>query len=209
MRVAGDVDDVLPHGIRPAVYDHGEVKGTNRKLHMFSPNMEHKHHQPGERAEVITTSAGRLGVVIGYDLRFPELARHYFHMGAEILVVPAQWPEPRSQHWRTLLRARAIESGLFVIGSNRTGQEPSLKTEDNNSYLGDGRIVDPTGEILAAGSGDEAIVSAAIELKTVRTLRRVLPIDKDQRPAIYRQLLEDAWQAMNEACRDNDEPSGN
>ena len=189
------------------VYDNGELLGCYRKLHMFSPNAEHRYHEAGTSPLLVDSSIGCIGVMIGYDLRFPELARYYFHSGAEILAVPAQWPEARSQHWRTLLRARAIESGLFVIGSNRTGQEHSLKNEEISAYLGDGRIVDPTGEILAAGSGDEGVLTAEVELKTVRTLRRILPIDRDQRPGFYHRMIEDTLESMRAISRDSELPA--
>ncbi|MCK5941133.1 MAG: carbon-nitrogen family hydrolase, partial [Planctomycetes bacterium] len=109
------------------VYERGELRGSYRKIHLFSPNLEHRHHVAGSEPCVVDTEFGRLGVMICYDVRFPELARYYFHSGAELLVIPGQWPEARGQHWRTLLRARAIENELFVIGCNRTGQEPSLR----------------------------------------------------------------------------------
>ena len=201
-----EAEDGAPYNCA-RVYDNGELKGSYRKLHMFSPNAEHRYYQAGKHPLLAQTSAGRIGVMIGYDLRFPELARYYFHAGAEILAIPAQWPETRSQHWRTLLRARAIESGLFVLGSNRTGQENSLKTDEVTAYLGDGRIVDPTGEILAAGSGEEGVIMAELELKTVRTLRRVLPIDRDQRPDVYQRMIEETLESMRAASRDNEQPS--
>lgn len=188
------------------VYDRGAIAGTYRKIHMFSPIAEHRYHTPGSRPLLVDTSAGKLGVAICYDLRFPDLSRHYFRMGAEILVVPAQWPEARSQHWRTLLRARAIENEIFVIGCNRTGQEGSLKNEDLLTFPGDGRIVDPTGEVLAAGSGDPGVLTAELELRTVRTMRRMLPIARDERPAVYRQLFDEAWTAMQQASREGEEP---
>ena len=131
-----------------------------------------------------------------YDIRFPELSRHYFHQGAEVLVVPGQWPEARAQHWRTLLRARAIENELFVIGCNRTGQEASLRTDEPVSFPGDGRIIDPMGEILATGNGDAGATLATIELRKVRTMRRVLPIAADLRPEVYKQLLANAYDNM-------------
>jgi predicted amidohydrolase len=118
------------------------------------------------------------------------LSRHCFYEGAEVLVVPGQWPEARSQHWRTLLRARAIENELFVIGCNRTGQEASLRTGEAVSFPGDGRIIDPTGEILVTGNGDAGAVTALIELRKVRTMRRILPVAADLRPEVYRQLLD-------------------
>lgn len=188
------------------VYVAGREMGTYRKVHLFSPNVEHRHHVAGRAPLLVDTGFGRVGVLIGYDLRFPELARYYFRMGAEILAIPAQWPEARSTHWRTLLRARAIENGLFVIGCNRTGQEISLKNEESGAFLGDGRIVDPTGEILAAGTGDDAVLTATLELRTVRTLRRILPVDRDQRPSVYRRLWDEAFESMRSVCRESEVP---
>lgn len=172
------------------VYQRGETLATYRKIHLFSPNIEHRHHHSGDQPCVVDTELGRLGVLICYDIRFPELPRHCFYDGAEVLVVPGQWPEARSQHWRTLLRARAIENELFVIGCNRTGQDASLRNGEAVSFPGDGRIIDPTGEILATGKGDAGAVTALIELRKVRTMRRILPVAADLRPEVYRQLLD-------------------
>ena len=164
--------------------------------HLFSANLEHRYHAAGDQPCVVDTDAGKIGVMLCYDIRFPELSRHYFHQGAEVLVVPGQWPEARAQHWRTLLRARAIENELFVIGCNRTGQEPSLRTDEPVSFPGDGRIIDPMGEILATGNGDAGATLATIELRKVRTMRRVLPIAADLRPEVYKQLLANAYDNM-------------
>ncbi|MFK7739854.1 MAG: nitrilase-related carbon-nitrogen hydrolase [Planctomycetota bacterium] len=183
------------------VYQRGEELGSYRKVHMFSPNLEHRHHQSGSEPCVVDTELGRLGVLICYDIRFPELARYYFHAGAEILVVPGQWPEARSRHWRALLRARAIENEVFVIGCNRTGQEASLRTDEPMSFPGDGRIVDPTGEILATGTGDKVAVLAPIEVRKVRTMRRMLPVAVDMRPEVYRNLFEASYEKMLEGVR--------
>jgi predicted amidohydrolase len=184
------------------LYDCGETKGSYRKVHLFSANAEHRHHRGGDEPLVVDTSAGRIGVMIGYDLRFPDLARYYFRKGAEILIVPAQWPEARSQHWRTLLRARAIENILFVIGSNRTGHDVSLKSEEDLSFLGDGRIVDPTGEILAAGTGESGIVTAEMDLHTVRTMRRMMPVHRDERPSVYRKLWDETFDSIVQQSRE-------
>jgi omega-amidase len=186
------------------VYDRGTRLGSYRKIHLFSPNVEHRHHRAGDLPLVVDTSIGRVGVLICYDLRFPELARHYFHDDVEILVVPGQWPEARSQHWRTLLRARAIENQMFVVGCNRTGQEPSMRNGEPMAFPGDGRIVDPTGEIMAAGSGDAGAVVGTIELRKVRTVRRILPVARDQRPSVYRRLFDDAWAAMTARSREHE-----
>lgn len=184
------------------VYERGKAVGSYRKIHLFSPNLEHRLHGSGDRPRIVDTSLGRLGLLICYDLRFPELSRYYFQMGAEILVVPGQWPEARSQHWRTLLRARAIENEMFVVGCNRTGQEPSQKNGEPMTFLGDGRIVDPTGEILASGSGEAGAVVASIELRKIRTMRRILPVHRDQRPSVYRWMFEQAAPSMQAASRE-------
>ena len=184
------------------VHDCGSTIGAYRKLHLFSANAEHRHHRGGDEPLVIDTSAGRIGVMIGYDLRFPDLARYYFRKGAEILVVPAQWPEVRSQHWRTLLRARAIENICFVLGSNRTGHDASLKSEEVLSFLGDGRIIDPTGEVLAAGSGEAGAVTAELDMRTARTMRRILPVHRDERPSVYRRLWDETFDSIVQQSRE-------
>lgn len=185
------------------VYQRGEMLGSYRKIHLFSPNLEHRHHEAGAEPCIVDTELGRLGVLICYDIRFPELPRHCFYEGAEILVVPGQWPEARSQHWRTLLRARAIENELFVIGCNRTGQEESLRNGEAVSFPGDGRIIDPTGEILATGNGDAGAVTALIELRKVRTMRRILPVASDLRPEIYRELFDRVHDKIVSGTREN------
>ncbi|MFN3241775.1 MAG: nitrilase-related carbon-nitrogen hydrolase [Planctomycetota bacterium] len=178
------------------VYERGELRGSYRKIHLFSPNLEHRHHAAGSEPCVVDTELGRLGVLICYDVRFPELARYYFHSGVEVLVVPGQWPEARGQHWRTLLRARAIENEMFVIGCNRTGQEESLRNGEPMPFPGDGRIIEPTGEILATGNGDAGAVVGPIELRKVRTMRRILPVAADLRPEVYQRLLTEAYDGM-------------
>jgi predicted amidohydrolase len=185
------------------VWDGGELRGTYRKIHLFSPNLEHRRHVAGTEPCITATSLGRIGVLICYDLRFPELSRYYFHHRAEILVVPGQWPEARAQHWRTLLRARAIENQLFVVGSNRTGQEASQRNGEPMSFPGDGRIVDPTGEVLASGSGEAGAIVAPIEMRKARTMRRILPIDRDQRPSVYESLFHSTLPLLQERSRES------
>lgn len=188
------------------VYQRGERLGSYRKVHLFSPNLEHRRHRAGSGPCLLNTELGRIGVLICYDLRFPELARHYFHADAELLVVPGQWPEARAQHWRTLLRARAIENQMFVLGCNRTGQEPSQRNGEPMPFPGDSRIIDPTGEVLAAGAGDAGAIVAPIELRKVRTMRRILPIDRDQRPSVYRELFDADFPGMAQRSRESSTP---
>ena len=88
---------------------------------MFTPTGENKHFTPGKEIAVIDTHLGKIGLLICYDLRFPEIARCLMLKGAEILVISAAWPLERIEHWRILLRARAIENQLFVIAANASG----------------------------------------------------------------------------------------
>ncbi len=173
---------------RALVVDRGEVLGSYRKIHLFSPNAENRHLSAGDTPLIADTSLGRVGVLICYDIRFPELVRYYFERDVAIMAVPSQWPEARATHWRTLLKARAIENEMFVIGCNRTGQEPSLKNDDSLTFPGDSRIIDPMGETLAGGAGEDEPVVARVELRKVRTMRRILPVHKDRRPDVYERL---------------------
>lgn len=203
LRISGDLECVIVGSSlekvgdlcfnRAVVMDHGRELGSYRKMHLFSPNAENKYFAAGTEPSIVQTSLGTIGILICYDIRFPELVRYYFHKGVELVVVPAQWPEARSLHWRTMLQARAIENEMFVVGCNRTGLQPSRKTGEPLHFPGDSRIIDPMGEILAAGSGEDGPVLAEIELRKVRTMRRVLPVCKDQRPMVYKQLWDRAW----------------
>ena len=109
------------------VIDGGKIKGSYRKLHMFSTMGEDRFLSPGDSTLVVPTSIGRIGVAICYDLRFPELFRKMALEGAEVICVPAEWPIPRQEHWRTLLRARAIENQLFVVAANCCGIQGKLE----------------------------------------------------------------------------------
>jgi predicted amidohydrolase len=130
---------------RALVADRGVVLGSYRKIHLFSPHAENRHYAPGARPLIVDTSVGRIGVLICYDIRFPELVRYYFYRDTALLAVPSQWPESRSEHWRILLKARAIENEMFVAGCNRTGVEGSLKNDESLLFPGDSRIIDPMG----------------------------------------------------------------
>lgn len=98
----------------------------------------------------------RVGCLICYDLRFPELFRAALARGAEVFVVPANWPRTRVEHWRALLIARAIENQAYVLGVNRVGRDPSL------DYPGVSLAIDPTGRVLAEGDDREGVLSVEI-----------------------------------------------
>ncbi len=157
----------------------GKVKAKYRKLHLFRLTGEHLHYTPGEKTVVIDTTLGRIGLMTCYDLRFPELARSLYLQGARMIVVSAQWPSPRKEHWKTLVKARAIENQLFMICSNRTG------TEDDLQFPGMSMIVDPLGNVLADAKDTEGCAFAAIEIGKVDQFRALIPCMTDRRADIY------------------------
>jgi predicted amidohydrolase len=161
------------------VLDTGELKGKYRKLHLFSLMQEDRSFDAGESWLVTDTSVGRVGVFICYDLRFPELARRLALEGAEILVVPGEWPKPRQEHWRTLLRARAIENQLFVVAANCCGVVGKL------DFFGMSMVIDPKGVVLAEGGYEPTSVTAVMDFDDMAAWREQIPCFRDRRPHCY------------------------
>lgn len=161
------------------VIDRGVVVGSYRKLHLFSTMGEDRFLGAGDRTLVVPTSAGRLGIAICYDLRFPELFRKLALEGAEIICIPAEWPKPRQEHWRTLLRARAIENQLFIAAANCCGIQGKL------DFFGMSLLISPRGEILAEGGDTPTEITASFDFEEMASYRFQIPCFHDRRPAIY------------------------
>jgi predicted amidohydrolase len=161
------------------VVDSGEVVGTYRKLHLFSTMGEDRYLTAGGGTLVVDTSVGRLGVAICYDLRFPELFRKLALAGAEILCLPAEWPKPRQEHWRTLLQARAIENQLFVAAANSCGLQGKL------DFFGMSLLLAPRGEVLAESGSEETELTAIFDFAEMENYRNQIPCYRDRRPEIY------------------------
>jgi omega-amidase len=172
-----------PHGekVFNTVYvvDNGHLTGTYRKLHLFSLLGEDKAFDSGDSWLLADTSIGKVGVIICYDLRFPELSRRLALEGACMICVPAQWPKPRQEHWRTLLRARAIENQLFVVACNACG--PIGKLE----FFGMSMIIDPKGEVLAEGGEAEIEIGEPLDMQLMADWRAQIPCFNDRRPEVY------------------------
>ncbi|OEU60658.1 MAG: carbon-nitrogen hydrolase [Desulfuromonadales bacterium C00003094] len=161
------------------VHDRGQEIGRYRKLHLFSPMKEDRYLASGDKTLVVKTSVGRLGIAICYDLRFPEMFRKLALDGAELVCLPAQWPSPRQQHWRTLIRARAIENQYFLVAANNCGQLGNLH------FFGMSLIVSPRGEFLAEGGEGMAEPSALLDFTDMAAYRKEIPAWHDRRPEIY------------------------
>ncbi len=158
----------------------GSLRGAYRKTHLFTLHGEHHHFAPGEDVLVCNTLAGRLGVITCYDLRFPELARVLALEGARILCVSAQWPLPRIEQWSLILRCRAVENQMFVVGCNGCGEEGDRR------YGGASAIVSPLGVQLALANGEECTLFAKLDLQEVEAFREHIPCFRDRRPELYR-----------------------
>ncbi|WP_305044970.1 carbon-nitrogen family hydrolase [Geoalkalibacter sp.] len=161
------------------VIDRGALRGSYRKLHLFSNMGEDRFLAAGDRTLVAPTSVGRLGVAICYDLRFPELFRKLALEGAEILCLPAEWPKPRQEHWRTLLRARAIENQQFVVAANCCGIQGKL------DFFGMSLLISPWGEVLAEAGEADTELSACFDFEEMVSFRGKIRCFEDRRPEIY------------------------
>jgi predicted amidohydrolase len=161
------------------VVDNGELAGVYRKIHLFSLLGEDRAFSGGNSWLLAETSIGRIGVIICYDLRFPELSRRLAVEGAQIICLPAQWPKPRQEHWRTLLRARAIENQLFVVACNACGMVGKL------DFFGMSMIIDPKGEVLAEAGDNEEDILAGLDMQAMIDWRKQIPCFNDRKPECY------------------------
>jgi len=161
------------------VIDRGRQAGRYRKLHLFSLMNEQENIAGGECSLVVDTSVGRLGLAICYDLRFPELFRKLALDGAEIICLPGEWPAPRQLHWRTLLRARAIENQCFVIAANCCGRQGKL------DFFGMSLIIAPRGELLAEADDFATELVATCDFQEFTDYRAQITCFADRRPDVY------------------------
>ncbi|MGK2944101.1 MAG: carbon-nitrogen family hydrolase [Desulfuromonadales bacterium] len=165
------------------VIDRGIFVGSYRKLHLFSTMGEDRFLAAGDQTLVVTTSAGRLGIAICYDLRFPELFRKMALEGAEIVCLPAEWPKPRQEHWRTLLRARAMENQYFVVATNCCGIQGKF------DFFGMSLLLSSRGEVLAEGGETDSELLATFDYQEMLDYRGQIRCFDDRRPEIYGTLL--------------------
>ena len=146
------------------------------KIHPFTYSGEHEHYAAGTRRVTFAVEGVRVTPFVCYDLRFAD---EFWAMaeGTDCYVVVANWPAARRAHWQALLVARAIENQAYVVGVNRVGEGGGLH------YAGDSRIVDPLGEVLAAGAGGETILLADVDPTVVAETRKRYPFLADRRPS--------------------------
>jgi predicted amidohydrolase len=164
----------------------GEVAAWYDKLHMFDVDLptgetarESALYEPGERAVIAQTPLGRLGLTICYDMRFPALYRALALSGAEVITAPAAFTRPTGEaHWEILLRARAIETGSFVLAAAQGGFH-----EDGRGTWGHTLAIGPWGEIIGQLDHDEpGVLMADLDLSAVAKARNAIPNLQNARP---------------------------
>jgi predicted amidohydrolase len=163
----------------------GAIRASYDKIHMFDVDLpngemyrESRNFRRGERAVVADLPWGRLGLSICYDLRFPQLYRALAHAGASFLTIPAAFTHTTGKaHWHVLQRARAIETGCFVIAPAQGGIHPNGRHTYGHSL-----IVAPWGEILAEAGEDPCVITAEIDPAKVAEARQRIPALTHDRP---------------------------
>lgn len=161
----------------------GTILSAYRKLHLYNALgfREEAKLMPGKRLEEpVKTKAGNVGVMICYDLRFPEMSRILAVKGAEVLVAPSAWVQGKmkEEHWQTMIKARAIENGSYVVAPDQVG----------NIYCGRSMAVDPFGVVLVDMGQREGVEVVEIDRSHIRQTRKSLPLLKNRRTDIYHLL---------------------
>ena len=160
--------------------DAGEIRGRYDKIHLFDVDLpsgeswrESASYRAGEKAVVVRgTPVGDLGLAICYDLRFPALFERLSEAGAQVIAIPAAFTVPTGRaHWHVLLRARAIEAGLFVVAAAQCGTH-----QDGRATFGHSLVVDPWGEVLADGGSSNGLIFAEIELERIAQVKARIPV---------------------------------
>jgi omega-amidase len=157
----------------------GEALGEYSKIHLFRLMEEERYLTAGDQTPFFDLPWGRSALAICYDLRFPELCRMYALGGAVIVFLVAEWPYPRLAHWRTLLRARAIENQCFVAACNRVGESKGQR------FFGHSAVIDPWGELVVEGGEVEVLLTAEVDLAQVGEVRARIPVFADRRGELY------------------------
>jgi len=151
----------------------GKLKNHYHKIHPFSFSNEDKNFSAGDKPVITSIDKWKVGLSICYDLRFPELYRFYAKEKVDLIVVIANWPDTRIEHWRTLLKSRAIENQCYVAGVHRVGKAPKL------NYTGFSSVFDPMGKEIVAVEDEERFIVAEIDKSLVEDVRSKLPFLED------------------------------
>ena len=166
----------------------GEIRASYRKIHLFDVDMgdvngpvlmESRTAAAGETLVTCDSPAGKLGLTVCYDLRFPEMfARLRYELGCEMMLVPSAFTKPTGQaHWETLLRARAIETQSYVVAAAQAGAH-----SEGRASHGHAMVVDPWGKVVAELDGEETGIAVAdVDLGYLKDVRSRIPVETHRR----------------------------
>lgn len=172
---------VGPDGELLEVYNKSHLRGEERMA-----------FREGYKLPVVETEVGNIGLMIGYDLAFPEVARSLALDGADLLCVLANWEAAHIDEWKTYLRARAYENALFVVGANRVGEDVTI------TFGGESMVIGPRGQIYASlaaetdpdtGAPLEGYAVARIDLDEVRRNREEFQLIQNRQPTVYKSIV--------------------
>lgn len=181
--VAGSVSNVRGSKVynTAMVFDRtGACIASYDKTHLFTPMGEDNYYTPGDRLCTFVLDGVKCGLIICYDVRFPELTRSLTVPGLDMLFVVSQWPKVRTFHLRSLTTARAIENQMFLVCCNSCG------TAGQTVYGGNSAIIDPWGETVALAGETEEILTADCDLQILTNIRGSIPVFRDRRPSLYK-----------------------
>jgi omega-amidase len=148
---------------------------TYKKIHLFHLMEEDVHLSPGDRISIYPTRWGSLCLAVCYDLRFPEMFRLAREKGSDLVIMSAGWPKPRIDHWKTLIRARAIENQCFFAAVNCVGGD------EKAPFGGQSAVIGPWGETIAEADGQEQnLIQAVIDLDEVSRVQEKYPFFEDR-----------------------------
>lgn len=163
----------------------GEIAAQYAKAHLYGLLHEDRHMERGDSICVADTPWGRAGLSVCYDIRFPELFRTYALKGAVMIFSPMAFMYPKLHHWKALIRARAIENQLFMIGTNRVGTE-DFGADGSVIYFGASAVIDPWGDtVIEAAENKEELLTAVIDLDRASEIRNKMRVFEDRRPELY------------------------
>ena len=164
-------------------FESGTLAGSYRKTHPFKN--ENNYFSKGDSIEPISLKKQNLkiGFEICYELRFPEVARKLSLAGSDLLVTTAAFPNPRSEHWNILAKARAIENQIPHVACNRIGSAPDC------SYFGNSMIIDACGEVKADAGNKECVIVHDLDLSRKNEVRKMIPVFENRRIELYSEDL--------------------
>lgn len=186
---------VVKHKVESIIYNSavligpdGEPMGEYRKVHLKGE--EKMAFRPGFKFPVFECDFGNVGMLLGWDLAFPEAARSLALEGAELIVVPANWEAPNVEEWKTYLLTRAYENSVFVGGANRIGDEYTY------SFFGETMLIGPRGELYGEvprneedNTPQEGWALGKVDLDAIKKYREELQLFQARQPAAYRAVV--------------------